>query len=105
MAYDELQVIYKDLKKDATREDVKRKINSLRTNYRKELKKTEKSNRSGSGADDVYQPKCWIFKELGFLQKSESFVDHSISSINREVSCSKTYMFPFLLFYFITKKC
>jgi hypothetical protein len=42
MAYDELQVIYKDLKKDATREDAKRKISLLRTNYRKEVKKIEK---------------------------------------------------------------
>jgi hypothetical protein len=105
MAYDELQVIYEDLKKYATREDVKRKINSLRTNYRKELKKIEKSKRSGSDVDDVSQPKCWLFKELSFLQKSEGFVAHSISSINREVSCHKTYMLyiSFILLYY--RKC
>ncbi|GFN87926.1 transcription factor adf-1 [Plakobranchus ocellatus] len=39
-----------------TREDVKKKINSYGTNYRKELKKVQDSERSGAGTDQLYEP-------------------------------------------------
>jgi nitrogen fixation-related uncharacterized protein len=51
-AYETLLVKYKEMYPDATK-DVKKKINSLRTNYRKELKKHHQSLKSGTGADDV----------------------------------------------------
>ncbi|KAK7063325.1 hypothetical protein SK128_016049 [Halocaridina rubra] len=57
-AYEELLVVYKDMKEDATVDDVKKKINSLRTNYRKELKKWINGD---------YTPSCWTFEELSFL--------------------------------------
>lgn len=53
-AYDKLLAIFTQLKPGATRADVKRKINTLRCNYRKELKKILTSKRSGSSADEVY---------------------------------------------------
>ncbi|XP_055622402.1 uncharacterized protein LOC129765969 [Toxorhynchites rutilus septentrionalis] len=55
--------------------DVKRKINTLRSNYRKELKRIEDSKRSGTGADDVYSPSSWVFHALQFLSKFEQPVD------------------------------
>lgn len=48
--------IYQKIKPGATAFDVKRKINTLRCNYRKELKKIEDSKRSGAGADQIYKP-------------------------------------------------
>lgn len=53
------------------REDVKKKINSLRTNYRKELKKIAASKRSGKSADELYTPSSWVFFALSFLERFE----------------------------------
>jgi hypothetical protein len=35
-------------------QDVKKKINALRMNFRKEKIKIERSERSGAGTDDIY---------------------------------------------------
>lgn len=47
--------------------EVKKKIQSLRASYRKEKNKVQKSVKTGSGADEVYTPKLWYYKELDFL--------------------------------------
>ncbi|EDV40686.1 uncharacterized protein Dana_GF23799 [Drosophila ananassae] len=69
-AYLRLVPIYHYLKRDATVEDVKKKINTLRTNYRKELKVVESAMRAGS----LHSPRCWTFQELDFLRNSEKFL-------------------------------
>lgn len=70
-ALDKLLDIYKKIKPNSTREDVKKKINSLRTNFRKELKKIHKSKSSGKGTDEVYVPSAWTYYELLFLSNDE----------------------------------
>ncbi|XP_017843802.2 uncharacterized protein LOC108600627 [Drosophila busckii] len=69
-AYMRLVPIYHYLKRDATVEDVKKKINTLRTNYRKELKVVESAMRSGN----LHTPRCWTFQELDFLRNTEKFL-------------------------------
>jgi hypothetical protein len=44
-----LLVIYKDIKPDAKVVDVRKKINTLRSNCRRELNRIKASKRSGSG--------------------------------------------------------
>ncbi|KNC34457.1 hypothetical protein FF38_02958 [Lucilia cuprina] len=62
--YPKLLTIFKKIKPTATVDDVRKKINSLRSNYRKELKRIVNSKRSGASADDVYTPKCYaIFRK------------------------------------------
>ncbi|XP_073963021.1 uncharacterized protein [Choristoneura fumiferana] len=63
--------IYIKIKPGATIEDVKKKKNVLRSNYRRELKKIISSRRSGSSTDDLYRPKSWTFEYLKFLDKFE----------------------------------
>lgn len=79
--YIKLLNIYKKVKKDAKIEDVKKKINSLRTNFRKELKKIKDSQRTGSATTDVYEPSSWLFFHLQFLKDVET-PDKSRSTIN-----------------------
>lgn len=55
-AYKVLTEKYKEVDPSADKETVKKKINSLKTNYRKELKKVEASKKSGTGPDDIYVP-------------------------------------------------
>ncbi|EZA51520.1 hypothetical protein X777_09817 [Ooceraea biroi] len=51
---------------------VKKKINALRTSYRKELDKIKKSMRSGAGTEEVYIPTLWYFKDIDFLRDQET---------------------------------
>ena len=54
-----------------TREDVKKKINAYRTNYCKLKKKVQDLEKSGAGADQVYEPTLWYFQALTFLNDQE----------------------------------
>ncbi|XP_062125812.1 uncharacterized protein LOC133838659 [Drosophila sulfurigaster albostrigata] len=65
---------YKKIDEDATIDTVKKKVNSLRTSYRRELQKIRRE-KSGAGTDDVYQPSLWYFNDLCFLHDTESSVD------------------------------
>ncbi|XP_072942158.1 uncharacterized protein [Epargyreus clarus] len=75
IAYEILLSKYKEMFPQASKDDVKKKFNSLRTNYRKELKKHLQSIESGSSTDDIYEPTLWYFKEMFFLQDQESASD------------------------------
>ncbi|KAI9588627.1 putative uncharacterized protein DDB_G0282129 [Glossina fuscipes] len=83
-AYQQLVPIYRYLKRDANLEDVKKKINTLRTNYRKELKVVESARREGN----VYQPRCWTFYELDFLRNAEKFL-----AVNPQIKSENSFLF------------
>ncbi|XP_063381710.1 uncharacterized protein LOC134668132 [Cydia fagiglandana] len=67
-AYAVLLSKYREMFPDATREDVKKKLNNLRSNYRKELKKYLNAMAAG----ESYTPSLWYFNELDFLYEEES---------------------------------
>ncbi|XP_030380234.1 uncharacterized protein LOC115628318 [Scaptodrosophila lebanonensis] len=48
-------------------EMVKKKVNSLRATYRRELTKIKRSEKSGARGDDLYKPRLWYFEDLSFL--------------------------------------
>jgi hypothetical protein len=66
-AYNELLNKFKQVEPNATRDNVVRKINSMRSAFRKELRKVRNSKRMGASANDVYEPSLWYFNELLFL--------------------------------------
>jgi hypothetical protein len=67
-AYQQLLCKYIEREPNAVKKDVVRKINSLRTNFRKELKRIKDAEKSGTTA----QPKLWYFKEMKFLYDEEA---------------------------------
>lgn len=69
-AYERLVEILKRIEPDADRAGVVRKVNSLRSNYRKELNKVRNARQSGT--DEAYVPKLWYFKLLSFLNEQET---------------------------------
>ncbi|CAG4913747.1 unnamed protein product [Colias eurytheme] len=74
IAYDMLVNKFRERYPNATKEDVKRKINSLRTCYRKELRKHLHSLKTG---DDVYEPTLYYYNEMRFLEEQESTSESS----------------------------
>ncbi|KAG8248855.1 hypothetical protein J6590_032429 [Homalodisca vitripennis] len=69
-AYTMLVQKVKEIDPLANKTLVTKKINSLRTAFRKELRKTG-SLVSGMSADDMYVPKLWYFDQLLFLTDQE----------------------------------
>nr|CAH7713600.1 unnamed protein product [Callosobruchus chinensis] len=65
--YEELIRKYKEKYPDADKQQLVKKINSLRTNFWKELKRIGDSERSGIGADDIVEPSLWYFEEMRFF--------------------------------------
>ncbi|CAJ0961704.1 unnamed protein product [Ranitomeya imitator] len=72
-AYEKLVAIYKEHHPTETVDEhiVRKKIQALRTVYKKELNKVEKSLKSGAGTDDVYVPKLWYYDLLAFTRDQE----------------------------------
>ncbi|KAF9802910.1 hypothetical protein SFRURICE_015507 [Spodoptera frugiperda] len=85
-AYNKLIEQYRKLEPSANRDAVVKKLNALRTNYRKEKKKVEESIRSGAGSSDVYEPTLWYYKLLKFLNDDQETSRFSRSNIDGDES-------------------
>jgi len=66
--YDELVEKIREIEDDADRDILRKKINGFRIAYRRELKKTTDSTKSGIGTDDIYVPSLWYFDNLDSLR-------------------------------------
>ncbi|KAK7025487.1 hypothetical protein SK128_017606 [Halocaridina rubra] len=70
-AYEKLIVKLREVEPEATRDTVVKKINNLRTAYRKELRKVTSSIAMGCAPDEVYVPRLWYFNLLSFLNDQD----------------------------------
>ena len=68
---EELREKLKELIPHCTKDDVMKKINSLRSSFRRELRKHESSKKSGNATDDIYTPTLWYFNDLMFICDQE----------------------------------
>ena len=87
-----LLVIYKEIKRDAKVADVRKKINTLRSNCRRELNRIKAYKRSGSATDEVYKPSSWVFYALKFLHNIEC---PATLMVDEESQVSKTVIYHF----------
>ena len=71
-AYDKLVEIYKSIDPNANRKIVVKKINNLRSTYKKELHKVHQSQKSRAGSDEVHSPTLWFYQLFDFLQEQET---------------------------------
>ncbi|XP_037960589.1 uncharacterized protein LOC119689759 [Teleopsis dalmanni] len=93
-AWNKLLQRYKKTFPDATLEDLKKKINGMRNCYRRELNKVKKSAKSSVGAENLYVPSLWYYKDLQFLQEHKcQFADLSTSDVE-DVEDKATYEPP-----------
>lgn len=70
-AYKILVEKLREINESVTKDDVVKKINSMRSSFRKEYKKVWASHHSGAGADEIYTPNLWYFGLLMFLKDQE----------------------------------
>lgn len=66
--YDILVEKLREIEPNADREDVLRKINIFRTNFRREISRINMSNKMGK----QYKTTLWYFKLLSFLKTQEN---------------------------------
>ncbi|XP_054259572.1 uncharacterized protein LOC128984291 [Macrosteles quadrilineatus] len=82
-AYDQMTQLCIKVNPNANVDWVKKKIKSIRTVFRKEVKKVEGSKKSGAGVDSIYVPKLWYYDKLMFTL-DETVPRQSLSSIEIE---------------------
>nr|CAI5849989.1 unnamed protein product [Callosobruchus analis] len=70
-SYEMLLQKLKEINPQATIEILKKKINNMRTAFRRELKKVQSSKGTGQGGD-TYQPTLWYFDLLLFTTQAET---------------------------------
>ncbi|XP_072377729.1 uncharacterized protein [Diabrotica undecimpunctata] len=80
VAYEKLIEKLKEVEPNADRDMVRKKINVLRSGYRRELKKLNDSYNSGTGSESFYTPTLWYFDEIDFLRDQE--IQDSAFSLN-----------------------
>ncbi|XP_071054690.1 uncharacterized protein [Onthophagus taurus] len=69
--YQLLVEVFKQINPAANIDLVKKKINSMRSCFRKEYKMVIESKKSGAGSEDIYTPSLWYFDLLMFLKDHE----------------------------------
>lgn len=86
-AYEKLILKLREIDSKSNKEAVIKKINNLRCTYNKEHKKVMAS-KSGSGAEDIYEPKLWYYPLLRFLD-DQNIPRPSRSNLDEEDEVSK----------------
>ncbi|GFS14198.1 hypothetical protein ElyMa_001417900 [Elysia marginata] len=71
-AYENLVKLCQEFDPCVIKDTIAKKVNNVRTSFRRKLKKKENSKMSGAGTDNVYEPKLWYFDHLVFLTDEET---------------------------------
>lgn len=66
-AYEIMLEKYHEIDKDANVYTVKKRINNIRTAFRRELNRLRRSELEATCPQDIYKPTLWYFKNLEFL--------------------------------------
>jgi hypothetical protein len=79
---------------DITLEILRKKIKTIKTVYRQELAKVQKSKRSGAGTEDLYKPKLsWYKKADSFLNNVTAMRPSSSTLVSKIISFSNCISF------------
>lgn len=102
-AYNILIGKLKEVEPDTDRDAVIKKINTMRSSWRKEFKKEVDSRKSGAGEEDVYKPHLWYYKYFAFL-KDQEVPRPSVSNIEAEIDDNHQVRLLFQKMFF-SKTC
>ena len=71
-AYNDLIEKCRERYPDANKDFVVKKINALKSSFRREHKKVVDSKKTGSSAEESYEPNLWYYDILSFVIDSET---------------------------------
>lgn len=77
---------------------IMRKIHTLRTQFRREVKAVEDSVKSGAGSQDIYTPRLWCFDELCFFNDGDNPRDSASTVDNGDTCNSQQVIFSIMFF-------
>ncbi|KAH8398754.1 hypothetical protein KR222_002704 [Zaprionus bogoriensis] len=87
LAYEKLLLCYQKIDPTANVDSMRRRMNGIRTCYRRELRKVEHSESISKCADDVYVPHLWYFNELFFLRGHEVRTPNGADNADNTTDC------------------
>lgn len=79
----------KQCKPDFTVEQLKKRINALRTNFNKDYKHIESMKRSGVAAEGIPEPNAWYYNDLMFIKDQLEIAETESSEVS--IKASSTY--------------
>ncbi|XP_069704895.1 uncharacterized protein [Periplaneta americana] len=91
-AYDILVRKYREVEPCADREMVRKKINILRTNYRKEWRKVTQSEKTARSKKDIYVPKLWYYELFDFLDGNDDVAERLTTFPADEAGTNEEYL-------------
>ncbi|XP_037915410.1 uncharacterized protein LOC119654223 [Hermetia illucens] len=71
IAFSKLLEVYKSIDGNANEDTVKKRLQNIRSCYRRECKKVERSRKSGAGVEEEYVLTLWYFDLVEFLRDQE----------------------------------
>ncbi|XP_037919695.1 uncharacterized protein LOC119657019 [Hermetia illucens] len=71
IALSKLLEVYKSIDGNANEDTVKKRLQNIRSCYRRECKKVERSRKSGAAVEEEYVPTLWYFDLVKFLRDQE----------------------------------
>jgi len=87
-AYETLLKKYREHFTSGTLEELKKTKNNLRTNFRNEQRKVDKSAKSGTGSEDLYESNAWFMGAMMFLRDQETPAKSRSTLSNSNVNTS-----------------
>lgn len=67
--------VLKKYKPDYSEDQLKKKINILRTNFNKECQKMEQKILSGAFSEEIPEPKLWYYNEIIFIKDQDELAE------------------------------
>ncbi|XP_037918371.1 uncharacterized protein LOC119656118 [Hermetia illucens] len=71
IALSKLLEVYKSIDGNANEDTVKKRLQNIRSCFRRECKKVERSRKSGADVEEEYVPTLWYFDLVEFLRDQE----------------------------------
>ena len=91
--YEHLLPKYREIFPVADKNQLIKKFNSLRTNFRNESKRIKDSEKCGTGAEDLVEQALWYFEEMKFFIPFTSKLD-----LNLRKKLVKCYIWSMALY-------
>ncbi|XP_013113621.1 uncharacterized protein LOC106091604 [Stomoxys calcitrans] len=70
-AYEVMLAKYHEIDKEANLFAVKKKINNIRTSFRREFNKVKRSQQTATNPNEIYVPTLWYYDHMDFLMDEE----------------------------------